>query len=374
MTGAKRSHDAIGASVFVVILALPILLYASMHSKANQSEDTAIRSVSPQWSSVGERQESLVRRASIRVSISPSLEVLSPADGMVTSVNTKLQGSTIRTGSSLLSVDGVKILAWRDGRPFFRDLRRGDQGLDVESLHVLLRKLRLVDESLVRDSRFGVGTEKGVRGLQSRLRAAQDGVFRSAYVAYVPRGVERLADFGVGVGELVSRGETLFASTPVVTRTELVAPLGAPDIAVLSGHPLVISAGTETLSVVGLAHSGTQARRVFDFATTAQRDGSLTGESTSTLRVFEGAQVRLAQPQRVATIPSAAIVTDTQGASCVVLRPNPSSSSDLHRVVPIDTERSSSPEVGITAISAQWVGWEVLGPLSASDAHGTQCQ
>ncbi|WP_169276234.1 hypothetical protein [Bifidobacterium moraviense] len=72
--------------------------------------------------------------------------VVSPRSGMVTSSNCK-PGATLRSGQSLMAVDGRGVLMLATAEPLWRALRPGDQGSDAAALNAALGALGAGDVS-----------------------------------------------------------------------------------------------------------------------------------------------------------------------------------------------------------------------------------
>lgn len=218
--------------------------------------------------------------------------------GTVTGVYA-MSGDILKTGDRVLSIDGVDRLAASSDQPFWRLLRRGDSGPDVESLQ---RLLSLMGYDVQPDGEFDVSTKEAVQDLEAGLGVLKpSGVFDPAWILWLP--VEP------------------FLVTSVATVVSSPAP--PPGSAVVVGPPPLEGVTFFDNQDQPLALEGSW---VFTSGGVEYSlvDGALDSDSLDRLETATGPEVlsvsgrvRARAPTEVIEIPATAVTSSADGALCV---------------------------------------------------------
>jgi hypothetical protein len=247
-------------------------------------------------------------QASLSWRSGPSL--LAPAwSGLVTAVEVA-SGSSITSGTSLATIDGVERIALTSSRPFYRSIGPGVSGSDVVDLRGALARLKI--GPVGSGATYDVTLHDAIKHLQARLTGASvskaSGVFDPAWVVFLPtsRLVSSTVNLTVGSAAPPS-GQVIVGTTPQLNPVSLSASSsdGSASLpADSTGYVLDLADGTVVPTDRGF---GVNDRTSLDVLAKAL------GPSATQL----SGQVHLAQPQSLATVPSTAVVSDAAGNYCV---------------------------------------------------------
>ncbi len=142
---------------------------------------------------------------------------LGGSEGGATLTGLAAQGTIIRRGERLFSVDGSPVVLLLGPTPAWRTLRAGVVGADVRQLERNLRALGY--GAFTVDDTFTSETSAAVRGWQRDIGARVDGVVDLGEVVFLPSAV-RIDQHLLTPGDAVSSGAQVLAvgpTAPVVT-------------------------------------------------------------------------------------------------------------------------------------------------------------
>jgi membrane fusion protein, multidrug efflux system len=142
---------------------------------------------------------------------------LTGAEGGATLTGVAAQGSVIRRGGMLFSVDGRPVVLLLGPTPAWRTLRAGVVGADVRELGRNLRALGY--RGFTVDDTFTSATGSAIRRWQRDIGARADGVVDLGEVVFLPSAV-RIDQHLLTPGDAVSSGAQVLAvgpAAPVVT-------------------------------------------------------------------------------------------------------------------------------------------------------------
>lgn len=237
-------------------------------------------------------------------------------------------GTKVDTGTPVAWIGGILRLATADGRPIGRQLRLGDSGRDVESLHASLTALGYRPSS---GSVFGPQTESAVRRLAVRLTGTESAVFDPAWFVFLPGGVGEASSVALAVGHpapaagapVIEFRPTLHAAWavadggavtgPAASEPEDAAPEGAPAPAAASPR-LHVEPGAVFVvrdDEIPLEEGGDVAAGALPLV--AALAGPSPGDTLAGL-------VRQAAPTGAVRVPTAAVFSGARAATCVRTR------------------------------------------------------
>lgn len=269
-------------------------------------------------------------------------------------------GDLLSNGSPVALVDGIVRIAVQTEVPISRVLERGARGPDVSALNGLLAARGLPASP---EDTFGSSTAAGVEELAEQLGAGDTEVFDPGWVLYLPLPNAVVASVALAVAQPVpDLGASVVAVEPLLLSARAVPAEAAPEpdsgtdplvSAPAGGRPVepipldpalfyqdlpagtVVEAGEVELGAMG-------------------EDGALSPEALGVLaEVIEPGASRLPallrepSPAGAVTVPSAAVVTDPTGATCVLRRDGPGSAPVSAAVDVLDSFLGVSTVVGI---------------------------
>lgn len=222
----------IGGAVWCL---LPVLLIAFLWAKSSQLVDAEAPRA---WAPIFLNSAPIDRPVSVEITWRPDVDVIAPAwAGLVTSVEFTA-GSTVTSGSTILSIDDVGRLALHTPRPFFRQLSNGMTGDDVLMLNEVLADLGFRHGD---SSRYTTATTAGVRQLAEALgvpQASSARTFDPGWVIYLPAGSVKVGDSRIQVGvPAPAAGSAIFEAAGGVSSARLIEPVGVSGTAEVSPDP-----------------------------------------------------------------------------------------------------------------------------------------
>jgi hypothetical protein len=311
------------------MVALSWAVARSDHSPLAQ--DAAAR---PVVVAAGEAVRDDAAQVTIKVIPAAPREAKAVGAGLVTSVLAKA-GRRLQTGDVVVTVDDRPWMAYLASAPLWRDLSPGMRGADVARAQAFLEAMGLRAGS-VRGT-VTAQTAAAFRALNERLGlGTADHTLHTSALVWVGPDPLTVGELKVRPGDSVGPGAVLLLGPMDPARIEVEEP---PDVVTSSDEPRVLAVGGATVGYTPGSGAVTSAKDV----TVVIR--ALAGRA-------EGAgAVRLATPERVATLPASAIVTDAQGRLCVFERV----SGPPVPVMPI-----GSGTLSVVDVPAEWAGRSVL--------------
>lgn len=304
---------------------------ALVYTQASESPLQAAASADPIIATVLSAERSYPQAVSVELVETGSVPVVSSAHGIVTSMELAV-GAQVGNGTIVATVDDQAIVAYASPRPLWRDIARGDKGPDVSSAQAFLQDLGFYSGPV--DGDAGFATERAIRAFNEHYGFGRG-------VRVLSRG--SLAWIGPEAGVVSSVDAQ--PGDDAAGRITLVG-LGATGTILSVEQTQAFATDGETILTIGattvpyLADSGA----ISDLDDIAAIRNQLNEEG----RGF--GQIRLATPQRVATMPASAIVTDGSGGMCVFADP----SSGPEAIQPLHAS------AGLVDIDPSWIGRQVL--------------
>ncbi|WP_423923318.1 peptidoglycan-binding domain-containing protein [Frigoribacterium sp. 2-23] len=268
-----------------------------------------------------------------------------PVGGVVTRSHC-LMGGQLVSGDPVLSVDGQPIVGLATSVPLWRDLERGDRGDDVSALQAELTRL---GHRTPVDGRVGPSTLAAVGALlrQPGTRPTPlEAISRASFV-WLPSATASVTSCRVSVGATVQSGDAV-ATTPAALVDAGLSRL--PNAPVDGARSLTVGAVTVPLDTDG------HVRDPESLAALATTDEVIVAITSDTTDSGTGTSVTgsyaLTTPLDVSVVPPPALVTDTEGRTCVVRDGGPVPvrliGSELGQsfVIPDDASRLDRVDVG----------------------------
>jgi len=336
---------------------VPVLIFAVVFPLAQYQEAQSVEKTDPVVVKVGSRLNDAVQAVDVTLDLQKPPDVESRSAGTVTSVDIAI-GDAITSGRQLVSIDGVKVLAY-SGAPFYRDLQSGDQGNDVGNLTAFLAGVgALPDQN--RGTNFNSTVVKAVKSLQRSLGAPQDGVFRLAYVAYLPAASLTVGTLAATVGDDISSGEQIFVArgTPVTAKLTLA---GSSDPVIAAQGPLLLKVGEKNVEVQSTALSDTERESAYRLLDASATQGTITAEvdQSGSHVVYSGALLTAASPATVGVVPSSALYV-TRGAATCLFAVRKSGNSASYRPMPAGDPQLVVGEISELSVADAFVGLTIV--------------
>jgi hypothetical protein len=225
-------------------------------------------------------------------------ELRAAASGVVTT-SACVPGQPLASGEVAFSVDGAPIVALSADVPFYRDLRWGDAGADVDSLR---RALAALGYSVAGSGEFGRDVFEALSAIQeTRGLTFDDGGFHLSDFLWMPVGVAAVASCEAKIGQayapdatFATTARTLTALSLASDETEQMVP-GERELHVF-GVAVVMPANGAVKDPEALAQ----------IAASPEGRAELTGKSEDDSASISGTS-SLVTPLRVAPVPATSV-------------------------------------------------------------------
>jgi peptidoglycan hydrolase-like protein with peptidoglycan-binding domain len=311
----NRREGAFGSPSFVVVCAVALLLTGIAVGVAvvpKPAPDSLAPTATVDTVPIVEENYSDIRTVTVTSAHAPDFDVVSPADGVVTSMKCT-PGVEWVSGTSPFAMNGRPKLLLSTAVPLWRDLERGDRGSDVLSLQ---KELTRLGKPVAATALFDRATQTAVASLfRDNNVSSQGTLFRSTY-SWISAPTITISECAQQLGVNVGAGEAVATVTgKLVSLTVSEAPQGLIDgerelkfgeVSVAIGEDFVVT-NVESLATI----SATDEFRAF----------AATDEEAPLV-----AQLLLVSPVVVASVPPSSIVFDA-GVACVT------SGAETHRVI-----------------------------------------
>lgn len=297
MTG--RSGSAGTTLTVTVALLAPLLAgIAVVVARANESPlESRTSAAAPLIGTVdvaARDHETLVELTVVRAG---ALAPRTRASGLVTSVDVAV-GDTLTTGTVVATVEDLPVVAYTSEAPLFRDLAAGDTGRDVRTAQTFLAELGHYGGAI--DGRVTEATEAAIAAFNDAHGWGDDTTLRLASLVWVGPGPGTVATVSSQVDAEVQPGEELVSMTAPISHVTVSEPAGLPP-----EGDLVLHLGSRTVPYErgsGIVTNPSLASAIADALAPAEQ-GTVT--------------LALAEPVRIGTVPSSAVVSDPDGATCI---------------------------------------------------------
>jgi hypothetical protein len=356
--GVRRPRRASGLLFLLPLIALwviPVVIFVLLVPRAQGQEAASLQPGAVRTVTVGSRLNAATQAVDVTVTAPRAGEIASAASGLVTAVSATV-GAALVNGAPLVTVDGVGVLAYVAPAPLYRDLAPGSKGADVRELSQYLSAIGLLPASAVSDS-YGRAMSAGVSALQKRIGAPVDGSFRLAFVAWVPPSAAAIGQVVAGVGDRVNAGDVLVRGGAVPTGIALATAGSAHTKPDVPAGILRLSSGEAHTDFGSLTLTVSERAGVQAFLTAAVAAGgvSITTPAGATATTYSGAILSVAEPKRVAVVPSSALYATAGGTSCVF-----TASGGGYRAVKLGHPELLSGELGSVSVPAELAGKTVI--------------
>ena len=242
----------------------------------------------------------------------------SGSSGTVTTVDVT-PGQAVDVGDRLYSVDLRPVVAAAGDVPSFRSLARRATGADVRQLQRFLVRAGSYKGKV--SGSFDAATEASVKRWQRELGVTADGVVRRGDLVFLPSLPARLAPTdALVVGAPVGPGDLVLELLSAVPAFSIPLRPEQADLVPLTGQ-VVVHAGSASWDAV-IANATTSPAGELVLELEAAAGGAVCGDACAQVPVGAPSQYRadiVAVPETTGPlVPSAALRTRTDGATCVV--------------------------------------------------------
>lgn len=287
-------------------------------------------------------------------------KLTSRTTGLITSVHIAT-GDPLPQGEPVVGINGADVYAFRGTQPLYRELREGDKGDLVAALGNFLVSR---GELSTTDDVFGPVFRSAVVRFQEKAGLAErDGVFRPAYVVYIPDSVQQVGTVSLRVSESVEVGDVLAEASATPSNGYFFAPEAPEALSTLAAAPIELAVGDTTFHLEnGIVLSASDTAAAYAFLLLRISEGTLSSNAITWDDTFARVSdifLQFAEPQIFASVPSTALFTSADGTVCVFVDP-PDAPHEAH---PVNV--TPSTEVGIALIDPGFIGLVVSGNPSS---------
>lgn len=358
--------SAIGAvAVPLALWAAPVGAFAWLVQQPPGLEREQLVSSLPTTTRVGSREQTLTTSVRTTVEFDEPPLARAAVSGLVTAVHVKV-GDRPVSGTPLIDVGGVPVLAYFGSQPFYRDLETGESGADVTALNSFLASLGY-DVPTESDA-FRWSTKAAVMHVQDSIGVEADGIFRTGYVAYLPPELQEVAAVTLHVGAIAQSGDQIITG-PAPIKSAIFTPADAnQSLAPLAAAPLTVelddnqSVAIASLTMTAEELSAVSAALVQSHHITPQM--RLSGEQVD----IDGVRLRLQTARQTGSVIGTALYTGPTGTTCLF-----ATDGGGARALPIDGPVAAGTEIGQAIVPIELEGIEVFRDPStlAEDVQNT---
>jgi hypothetical protein len=252
-------------------------------------------------------------------------DLVAPAwSGVVQTVLAK-PGDRLANGSGILVVDGILRTAWSTPGALYRPLQVGDRGEDVKWLKAILVSTSIPQTS---DDRFDASTLRGVRSFATRIGVREAKTLESfdpAWIIFMQESAVTVAAVELQAGAPApAPGTSVVSATPTLTQVK-VAPAGVLDSLRDTDDPATAAARLVEFSGVAapdsavLYYGTTEISLNPDRASADQPSVTALAAVTEPETLVVTAQARRPAADGEFVVPAAAIASNSDGTTCVVI-------------------------------------------------------
>ena len=228
----------------------------------------------------------------------------------------------LTSGQRIATINGIDRFVYATPEPFYRSLRSGDTGPDVEMLHEMLLAMRYMESEPPSMTTYSYSTYLAVYDLEEALGAGRPtGQFDLGWVAWLPESPFEIGSLSLAVAASAPPPGGAFATERSRLRAATVAPSqpgatlsfesGTEYVLTVEGQAVPFDTSSLTVSAEGLAVLETLAEP----PSAAQQPSSPFGPGGAGAGL-SGA-VERATPLRSRAVPASAVMVNGSGDLCV---------------------------------------------------------
>lgn len=308
--------------LYLAVIFAPVAFLLAVQTLSDDELEGVTSDPMPVLTKAAERELLSSQAVSLTLEWSLGRDVLAPAwHGTVQAVLVA-PPDTLISGQRVATIDGLARIAFATPVAFYRALRWGDSGADVEQLHVMLRELGFLNDEPAMATVYDRATYDAVYALEAALGASQPtGQFDPGLVVWLPASPFEVASVqlkasapappagqAVASERLRLTGARASASQP---DTPLIFEPGVQYVLVVEGERFPFDSSTATVPEEDMAALEAFAEPP-SLGAEPTRPNSPEGSSGSRPGVVERAI-----PLSSRAIPSTAVMMNSAGALCV---------------------------------------------------------
>ncbi|MGP7960609.1 hypothetical protein ACTVCO_07320 [Sanguibacter sp. A247] len=333
-----------------LVWVVPIAAVAMLLPRAAAAEvaSTAVRP--PTVVRVGEVEDA--RRSAVRIEVrrNEPRSVSVRRAGIVTKVHVGVD-ETIKSGDAIVSIDGVKLVAFMGESPMFRDIGPRTQGEDVRALGTFLAAMELLPVDRVSES-YSSALGAAICEFQKASGTTCDRIFAADSVLFVAEQGATVATVHAVLGDDVVSGEPVVDLEAAVESVVIVPEAPSSRLVALEGREVELTAANgERLRLPDVWVEAEFRDSVAQFVAAHARVGAADGRAST----YDGVTVSLAEAERRGTVPSSAVHVSEAGAPCVFVV-----HGEQYVATPVDDVRAMPGLGGALAVPPGLAGEDVV--------------
>ena len=355
--------------VLIALWSVPIFAWMALGYGAKVLAQFAHTVEEPRTVLVGERANDFRQGVDIVFQTLEPAKLRVESEGIVTSVSIEA-GESLNSGFEALAVDGVPVISYTGESPFYRTLRVGDEGVDVEALYKLLQDTGQLSEDLDLSESYLYESwiADHVLEMQKSIGHSADAVIEPAEFLYVPINFNRVSRILVSVGDPVPGDKIIALSDPLATSFEVLRSGSEASPVSLSDQTITLSAGEQSYEIVQSSSIAPDINTLFETLLVWARAGVISLEEENATYTFRGLTSQRTDVTPVGVVPNTAVFVDSQGRTCLLVR-NRSGAESLRGT----TVSETTGEIGVVAVGPEFVGKTIVANIADSIEQDQTC-
>lgn len=305
---------------FVLAWFVPVVLGLALALINNRQETTAFLPQVPRETKIGSEVVDLSQTVAIKVKLGSSTSIKANRSGTITSWAIKT-GEEVGMGQRIFDINEIPVFAQVGGTPFYRDLKLGDKGTDVVSLHHLLCAESCPQGVSPESSTFSSSTQFAVESFlqrngidaSSRVWSMKNTVYFSGFSAFLESVLQE-------TGSTVAEGDEVAKAVGGIVEAQIVNPDDESPL-ILGDTEMVLSAGERDIQIKQNI-SPTQLAKLTSLLTSAKSDGTVTQQESKlddTEFIFHGLTLKAKRSNTYAVIPGTSLYLLDSSHGCIFL-------------------------------------------------------
>ncbi|MDD7542562.1 MAG: hypothetical protein SPK50_02115 [Mobiluncus porci] len=305
---------------FALAWVIPVVLGLVLAFINFKQETASFLPEVPRETKIGSQVVDLSQTVAVKVKLGSSTSIKANRSGTITSWAVRT-GENVSMGQRIFDINEIPIFAQVGGIPFYRDLKLGDEGNDVVSLHHLLCAESCPQGVSPDSSTFSSSTQLALEGFLRRHGInASSRAWSMKNTVYFPGSSAVLDTVLQEPGATVVEGDEVAKAVSGITEAQLVNPDDETPL-VLGEAEMVLSAGDRAMQITQNI-SPTQLDELTTLLTGAKSEGTVTQQESrldDTGILFHGLSLKAKQSNTYAVIPGTSLYLLDGSHGCIFL-------------------------------------------------------